>query len=178
MSVSHSFLIHFLQKKLPLEAKIQNNLYSIFKQNSFLYYLNWVLIQPSAERHGSDSQSRAVGTFSEVGSNSGVGGFGTWMKCWWGIGCKMGKNGGVRCGQNGWVGWQFSRGKWCHRFRCAKELNWFWLVEQRAERLQWAWFLGNVGMIGMEAASSDQSKAGGSKVQAVVVVGAKSVSWA
>ena len=33
-------------------------------------------------------------------------------------------------------------------------------------------------MIGMEAASSDQSKAGGSKVQAVVVVGAKSVSWA
>ena len=30
----------------------------------------------------------------------------------------------------------------------------------------------------MEAASSDQSKAGGSKVETVIAVGAKSVSWA
>jgi hypothetical protein len=33
-------------------------------------------------------------------------------------------------------------------------------------------------MTGMEAASSDQSKAGGSRVEAVVAVGAESISWA
>ena len=134
-----------------------------------------------SERCGSDSQSRAIGTFSEVGGSSGVGWFRTWMKCQWGIGHKMGKNGGVQCGQNGWVGWeilQFSRGKRCCWFWCAKELNGFGLVERRAERSWQGWLLGNVGMIGMEAALSDQSKAGGSKVEAVVVVGAKSVSWA
>ena len=38
--------------------------------------------------------------------------------------------------------------------------------------------MGNVGTIGMEAASSDQSKAGGSKVETVIAVGAKSMSWA
>jgi len=126
-----------------------------------------------SERHGSDSQLRTIRIFNGVDDNGGAVGFKTWMKCQWGIDCETGKNGGV-----GLEMLQFSRGKrWCW-FQHAKELNGFVLVVWRAERSWWGWFLGNMGMMGMEAALSDQSKAGGSKVGAVAGAGAESVSWA
>jgi len=87
-------------------------------------------IQPSAfraqlksERCGSDSQLRTTGIFNRVDNNGGAVGFETWMKCWWGIDCETGKNGGV-----GLEMLQFSRGKqWCW-FWHDKELNGFGLV--------------------------------------------------
>jgi len=139
-------------------------------------------IQPSSfkawlksERHGSDSQLRTIGIFNRVDDNGGAVGFETWMNCchWWGIDCETGKNGGVGL-ELLWL----SRDKWWCWFQHAKELNGFGLVVQRAERSRWGWFLGNMGMMGMEAALSDQLKAGGSKVGAVAGAGAESVSWA
>jgi len=92
------------------------------------------------------------------------------INCQWVVDCETGRCGGAWHGRDPEMS-QLSKGNQERPFWHANELKGLGLLVWRAERSRLGWLLGNMGMTGMDTASSDQSNDEGAMIVAVVVMG-------